>query len=208
MRAFVLRQRTGDATVVEAVWAALLHTPLAGPTALVPRVHARLGRHELSVATLESALAQISCVPVLRALRRPWEAGQGQDQETALVRELLEHLSPPAGLYTSLGVPRVDRGRRLADPTALAALVPPDLPLAQVPGSRCWLTFLMTLCSWKVPLAGLGRWCGVHQTTILRWVVGLALALGPRLAPWIGERVHAPRVSVDEKGLTIRGRWP
>jgi hypothetical protein len=96
---------------------------------------------------------------------------------------------------------------RLADPTALAALVTPDLPLAQVPGSLCWLTFLMTLFYWNVPLAVLGRWCGVHKTTILRWVVGLALALGPRIAQWIGERVQAQRVDVDETWLKSRGRW-
>jgi hypothetical protein len=177
MRAFVLRKRKVDATVVEAVLAELLHTPLAGPTELVPRVHARLGRHDLRVANIESALEQISCVPMLRALRRQLEAGHVQYQETALLREILESLSPPAGPYTSLGVPSVDRGMRLADPTALAALVTPDLPLAQVPGSLCWLTFLMTLFYWNVPLSVLGRWCGVHKTTILRWVVGLALAL-------------------------------
>jgi len=174
---------------------------------LVPRVHARLGRHELSVANIESALEQISCVPVLRALRRQLEAGQVQYQETALWRELLEHLSPPAGLYTSLGVPSVDRGMRLADPTALAALVTPDLPLAQVPGSLCWLTFLMTLFYWNVPLSVLGRWCGVHKTTVLRWVVGLALALWPMIAQWLVERVQAHMVYIDEKWLKIRGRW-
>ena len=58
-----------------------------------------------------------------------------------------------------------------------------------------------------MPLSVLGRWCGVHKTTIRRWVVGLALALGPRIAPWIGERVQAQRVYVDEKWLKIRGRW-
>jgi hypothetical protein len=70
--------------------------------------------------------------------------------------------TPPAGW----SLPPVDRGLRLADPTALVALVPPRLPLAQVPGSLCGLTFLMTLFSWQVPLAVLGRWCGVHKTTI------------------------------------------
>jgi hypothetical protein len=31
---------------------------------------------------------------------------------------------------------------RIADLTALAALVSTDLPLAQVPGALCWLTVL------------------------------------------------------------------
>src|SRR5215831_1242621 len=75
-RAFVLRKRKVDATVVEAVLAALLQTPLAGPTELLARVQQRLARHDLSAANIESALEQISCVPVLRTLRRQLETGQ------------------------------------------------------------------------------------------------------------------------------------
>ena len=171
-RAFVLRKRKVDATVVEGVWHELLKTPLAGPTELVPRVNTRLGRHDLTVANIEGALEQISCVPVLRALRRQLEAGTVPYQEAYLLAELLENLSLPATPPAGWSVPAADRGMRLADPTALAALVTPDVPLAQVPGSLCWLTFLMTLFYWNVPLSVLGRWCGVHKTTILRWVWG------------------------------------
>ena len=192
VRAFVLRKRKVDATVVEGVLHELLQTPLAGPTELVPRVNAQLGRHDLSVANIESALEQISCVPVLRTLRRQLEAGHVHYQEAWLLTELLESLSLPAAPPAGWSVPSADRGMRLADPTALAALVTPDLPLAQVPGSLCWLTFLMTLFYWNVPLSVLGRWCGVHKTTILRWVLGLALALWPLVSQWIGERVKAP----------------
>jgi transposase-like protein len=206
-RAFVLRQRKVDATVVEAVLAELLHTPLAGPTELVPRVQARLDCHDLSVANIETALEQTSCVPVLRVLRRQLETGHAQYQEAWLLTELLESMAMPAPPPAGWSVPTVDRGMRLADPTALAALVTPELALAQVPGSLCWLTFLMTLFYWHVPLSVLGRWCGVHKTTILRWVLGLALALWPLIYRWIGERVNASRVYADEKWLKIRGRW-
>jgi transposase-like protein len=205
--AFVLRKRKVDATVVEAVLAEVLHTPLANPTDLVPRVQARLGRHDLSVANIKSALEQLSCVPVLRVLRRQLETGHVQYQEAWLLTELLESLARPATPPAGWSVPPVDRGMRLADPTALAALVTPELPLAQVPGSLCWLTFLMTLFYWNVPLSVLGRWWGVHKTTILRWVLGLALALWPLIYRWIGERVKASMVYVDEKWLKIRGRW-
>ena len=74
-----------------------------------------------------------------------------------------------------------------------------------MPGSLCSLTFLMTLFDWNVPLSVLGRWCGVHKTTVLRWVLGLALALWPVVAQWIVERVKAPMVYVDEKWLKLRG---
>ena len=105
-------------------------------------------------------------MPVRRTLRRQLAAGHVQYQEALLLTELLEHGSPPARPPAGWGVPGGDGGMRLADPTALAALVTPELPLAQVPGSLCWLTFLMTLFSWHVPLSVLGRWCGVHKTTI------------------------------------------
>src|SRR5215472_12990238 len=206
-RAFVLRKRKVDATVVEAVLAELLHTPLAGPTELVPRVQARLDRHDLSGANIESALEQLSCVPVLRVLRRQLETGHVQYQEAWLLAEMLENLAMPATPPAGWSVPPVDRGMQLADPTALAALVTPRLPLAQVPGSLCGLTFLMTLFYWNVPLSVWGRWCGVHKTTIVRWVLGLALALWPTLSHWLRARVKAQMVYVDEKWLKIRGRW-
>ena len=77
----MLRKRKVDATVVDAVLATLLQTPLAGPTELLARVQQRLDRPDLSAANIASALEQISCVPVLRPLRRQLEAGQMHDQE-------------------------------------------------------------------------------------------------------------------------------
>ena len=109
-------------------------------------------------------------------------------QEAALLTEMLESLALPAPLPAGGSVPPADRGMRLADPTALAALVTPDLPLAQVPGALCWVTFLMTLFYWNVPLSVLGRWCGVHKTTILRGVLGLALALWPLMQQWLDRK--------------------
>jgi transposase-like protein len=207
MRAFVLRKRKVDPTVVEGVLHELLQTPLAGPTALWPRVQARLGRDDVTVANIECALEQISCVPVLRTLRRQLATGHVHYQEAWLLTALLEQQSLPAPQLAGWHEPSTERAMQVADPTALTALVTPDLPLAQVPGSLCWLTFLMTLFYWNVPLSVLGRWCGVHKTTILRWVLGLALALWPTLAHWLRARVKAQMVYVDEKWLKIQGRW-
>jgi transposase-like protein len=65
----------------------------------------------------------------------------------------------------------------------------------------------MTLCDWNVPLSVVGRWCGVHKTTIVRSVLGVAMGLWPLVSQWRGERVKAHMVDVDEKWLKIRGRW-
>jgi hypothetical protein len=95
-RACVLRKRTVDAAVVEGVVSALLQTPLAGPTALGPRVNARLRRQDLPVAHIAGAVAQIACVPVLRTLRRPLEAGPVHAHEASLLTARLENRSLPA----------------------------------------------------------------------------------------------------------------
>jgi hypothetical protein len=117
------------------------------------------------VATIASALEQVSCVPVLRTRRRQLEAGQVHDQEAGWLTARLEGRATPAGLGRGGNEPSADGGMRLADPTALAALVTPERPRAQVPGSLCWLTWLMTLDYGNVPFSVLGRGCGVHQTT-------------------------------------------
>src|SRR2546427_506192 len=121
LRAFVLRKRQVDATVVEAVLAALLHTPLAGPTELMPRVQARLDRHDLSVATIASALEQSSCVPVLRVRRRQLATGHGQYQEAWRVTQLLESLARAPTPPAHWRVAPVGRGVRVPHPPPPAA---------------------------------------------------------------------------------------
>src|SRR3989441_4408415 len=118
MRAFVLRKRKVDAAVVEGVLSELLQTPLAGPTALVPRVNARLSRQDLTVAHIEGALEQISCVPVLRTLRRQLEAGTAHFQEASLLTELPGNPSLPATPPAGGGGARAARGGGLGAPRA------------------------------------------------------------------------------------------
>jgi hypothetical protein len=60
---------------------------------LVSRVNRRLGWKDLTAANIEGALAQISCVPVLRTLRRQLAKGQAHYQKAYRLTELLESLS-------------------------------------------------------------------------------------------------------------------
>src|SRR4029453_6741033 len=113
-------KRKVDPTVVEGVLHELLQTPLAGPTELGPRVQARLGRDDLTVANIACALEQISCVPVLRTLRQQLETGHVHYQEAWLLTEVLENLSLPAPQLAGWNGPSPDRGMQVADPTAPA----------------------------------------------------------------------------------------
>ena len=54
---------------------------------------------------IEGALERISCVPVRRTLRRQLETRTIQDQEAALLAEILESLSAPGAQHTGGGCP-------------------------------------------------------------------------------------------------------
>lgn len=79
--------------------------------------------------------------------------------------------------------------------------------MEQLPGSLAWISVILALYYWNVPLSVLGRWFHGHKTTILRWIIGLAVALGPILYGWIVQHVKASKVYVDEKWLKIGGQW-
>ena len=95
----------------------------------------------------------------------------------------------------------------VSDPTAIKRLITPDAQLTEIPNAVAWVTFLMTLYYWNVPLSVLGRWMGVHKTTILRWILGLALALWPSAYQWILDKVQAGNVYIDETWLKIKVKW-
>jgi len=206
-RDFVLRKRKVDEAVVSGVRDAVQQTPLAGSPELAERVNAQLRRHDLSEANVRAALEQIPCTVVLGTLRRQLAAGQAHYKEDDLLEELLVNGSGPVGAAAGLAMPASDEGMVLSDPTAIKHLVTPDVPVEQIPHALAWVTFLMTLYYWNVPLSVLGRWVGVHKTTVLRWILGLARALWPILYQWLWDRVQAGMVYIDEKWIRIKGKW-
>lgn len=206
-RAFVQRQRKVDATVVDSVLKEVLKTPLAGLAELADRVNEQLGRQDLTAANIKAALEQIPCPQVLDRLHQQLEAGQVQYKEAYLLEEMMASLTDEVGQHGGVRMPAADQGMRLSDPTAIQALVTPELPMEQLPGSLAWVSVIMALYYWNVPLSVLGRWFHVHKTTILRWIVGLAVALGPLLSQWIVQKVKATKVYADEKWIKIGGQW-
>jgi len=206
-RGFLTRQRKVDADVVACVEKALDQEPLLEVAPLVGRVHKALGRTDITEVNVRVALEQISCAGVLTKLRRQLTTGKIQYQEAALLEELLSEVSERTRQRLAVAEPPETAGMPLSDPTTIQSLVTPDVPITQVPNALAWVTFLMTLYYWNVPLSVLGRWMGVHKTTILRWILGLALALWPMIYQWLLDKVKARQVYIDEKWLKIKGRW-
>lgn len=206
-RSFLTRQGKVDADVIACVQQALEKEPLLEVAALVERVHKESGRTDITEDNVRVALEQISCRGVLAKLRRQWTAGKVQYQEAALLEELLSEASARTRQRLGVAAPAEAAGMTVSDPTAIQCLITPDAPLTEIPNAVAWVTFLMTLYYWNVPLSVLGRWMGVHKTTILRWILGLALALWPSAYQWILDKVQAGKVYIDEKWLKIKGKW-
>lgn len=206
-QAFVTRKRKVDNTVVECVLKELLKSPLAGQAELAQRVNASLGRKDITASNISAALEQIPCAPVLGTLQKQLEKGEAHYKESYLLEEMMRSFSSEAGHQAGLDLPVSDEGMKVSDPTAIKALVTPDVSMDKISSSLAWVTFIMTLFYWNVPSSVLGRWFKVHKTTILRWILGLALALWPIVYQWILDKVKATMVYADEKWIKIRGKW-
>jgi len=205
--AFLKRKRKVDSEVVKAVSQELLHDPLAGIGELQQRVNAGMRRDDLSEANIKAALDQVSCQQVRGAIQRQIAGGEAHYQEEYLLEEKMKSTEATAiGQKAGIDIPESE-GMSISDPTSIRKLVTPDIKVTSIKNPLRWVVFCMVLYYEGVRLSALGRWLRVHKTTILRWILGLALALWPIVYRWIVDSVKARVVYIDEKWLKIRGKW-
>jgi transposase-like protein len=203
---YLTRQRKVDATVVEAVRVEVLACPVRQTVDLVRSVNHRLDRHDLSAANISAALEQISLAEVRPVLRCQLAEGRIHYKESYLLETMMLTLSPETGKLAGLS-PSEPSGMRVSKLSCIDRLLTPDLPVGEVAVGLFWLVFLMRLFVQGVPLRVLAQWCHVHPTTVLRWIVGLALALWPRVNQWLVSALKMNKAYVDEKWIKIQGTW-
>ena len=203
---FLTRKRKVDSQVVEAVLQELHDTPLAETVELQERVNVRLGRSDLSSANVKVALEHISCQHIRGALRKQIAAGKAHYQEEELLKEMMNTMSASAGSKAGIAASETE-GTYISDPTSIRKLVTPDVPVSAIGSPLRWVALCMVLYYHGVSLSVLGRWLNVHKTTILRWILGMTLALWPIVYSWVIDGVKARVVYIDEKWLKIRGKW-
>ena len=194
---YLTRRRKVDETVVDAVRVEVLESPLRQTSELVTSVNRRLNRQDLNAANIAAALESISMAEVRPVLHRQVESGTLQYQESYLLETMMETLSPEAGELAGLSAPETS-GMTVSRLDGVKKLLTPDVPLGEVSTSLFWIAFMMRLFWLGTPLTVLGQWCHVHPTTVLRWILGLAL--GP-VAP-------SEHVADDSRELyqSLRGR--
>lgn len=206
LKRYLTRQRKVDATVVDAVRAEVLESPLRQTTELVQAVNQRLHRQDLNTSNITAALESISVAEVRPVLRRQLEAGTAQYKESYLLETMMERMNPEAGELAGLSAPEPS-GMSVPGMSGVKALLTPGVPLIEVSLSLFWIAFVMRLFWCGLPLRVLGQWCHVHPTTVLRWILGLALALWPQVNAWLTTQVRCKKAYVDEKWIKIRQRW-
>lgn len=204
---FLTRKRKVDSEVVEAVLQELQYEPLATIRELQQRVNARLGRDDLSPANIKTALEQIPCQHIREALLKQIANGRAHYQEKYLLEEMMKSGKTTAiGGKAGIEVPET-KGMSVSDPTSIRKLITPDVAISSISSPLRLIVFCMVLYYHGVPLSVLGDWFKVHKTTVLRWMLGLALELWPVVYEWIVDEVKARAVYIDEKWLKIQGKW-
>lgn len=166
------------------------------------RVNARLERADLSEANIDVALEQISAKSIRRCMQKQLTRGQAHYKETYLLEEMMSSLSNQVGQNAHIS-PAESQEMPLSDPTAVRALVSPEAKVTEIHQPLKWIALLMALYYHGVPLRVLAKWFGVHKTTVLRWIIGLSMALWPLVNAFVIAQVKGTIVYIDEKWIKI-----
>ena len=192
---------------MEAVTQEVLSDPLAEIGELQQRVNAKLGRDDLSASNTKVSLEQIPYGTVRDSIRKQIVSGKAHYQEEHLLQEMmLSEWCKDIGEKAGIQMPETE-GMQVSDPTSIRQLVTPGFCVSSIANPLRWVIFCLVLYYHGMPLSVLGSWFGVHKTTVLRRMLGLALVLWPIVYKWILDNVKAKAVYMDEKWLKIRGRW-
>jgi hypothetical protein len=217
--AYLRRKRKVDAPVVAAVTEEVRQAPLASEPVLWERVSGRLKRTDLRPMNIHAALEQVPCTVIRSPLRQQWETGRFHPKEAVLLQDaltILQQSSSDAGhemvaRLESVGITastEAEAEGSQRQPVAVGAdLLPPGLPVAQIPKRIQVMVLALTVYFWNVPLSRLGLGVGVSKSPGYQWVIGLAVAVYPVIQAWIVGHVHATCVAVDEKWLKLRQQW-
>jgi len=204
---FLNRKKKVDDAVVSAVLEEVRKNPLVKTKDLAERVNGALSRNDLSSANMESALEQAPYGAVRKSLLRMLETGQAHYKERSLLEEMAQIMPDNEKLRAFETGGKAGGGMELVDPTAVRNLVTPGVPLSSIHPGLKLIVALMVLFHYGIPLSVLGRWSGVNKTTVLRRILGLSLALWPKIYDLILKNCKPFAVYIDEKWLKIKGKW-
>jgi hypothetical protein len=206
-KGLVTRQRKVDEIVVSAVKVELMADPLASIFELRERTNLSLLRNDISSENVKAALESISVKQVRGEIQKRLSRGEAHYKEEYLLLEMMNSLKHESGEKAGISSPSCD-GNQFSSETAIRSLLTPNTPISSIGNPIKWVIFIMTLYYHGIPLSVLGRWFSVHKTTILRWIISLAVSLWPIVYIFINKKVKGKVVYIDLKWLKIKGTTP
>lgn len=231
LAAFFQRRKKVDAEVVarcEQIWQ-------AHPLWTCAQVLAECRRRwpasgvQLHAQNMRTAGHQVGFLGLHQVLRRQLAEGDAHDQEPVVLEALfdlatasaqaqvaealpvfclpnqLASVSPSGAEQEPLATP-ADASVAVLEDALLQGAVSPS-KLAQLwEGATGAVVLAFILYDHGVSLEGIGRFFGVHNTTVMRWLSPLAQVNWPG-AVQQGRRLFSGPVAVDDKWITIAGVW-
>jgi transposase-like protein len=231
LAAFLRRRKKVDAEVVarcEQIWKA---HPLWTCAQVLAEFRRRWPEHgaQLSEPNMRTAGHQVGFLGVQRSRRRQVAEGQAHDQEPVVLAALwemadagahaqaaqtlpvwslpnaLESVSP-SGVEPEPMAVSTEASVAALEATLLQGEVSP-LKLAQLWEGNTGVMLLAFLLYYHgLSLEVIGRFFGVHKTTVMRWLSPLA-QVNWQKAVQHGKRFFSGTVAVDEKWIKIAGVW-
>ncbi|MGH2542993.1 MAG: hypothetical protein ACRDIB_09360 [Ardenticatenaceae bacterium] len=231
LAAFLLRRKKVDAEVVargEQSWKA---PPLWTCTQVLAEFRRRWPEHgaQLSEQNIRTAGHQVGFLGVQRSLRRQVAEGEAHDPESFVWQALLEMADAgaqaqaaqtlpvwslpntlesvsPSGVEPEPMAVSTDASVAALEDTLLQGDVSPST-LAQLwEGTTGAMLLAFLLYYHGLSLEVIGRFVGVHKTTVMRWLSPLA-QVHWQDAVQHGKRFFSGTVAIDEKGIKIAGVW-
>ncbi len=219
-RFFLRRQKKVDEQVIEAVEESLKEAPLAKDANLAYRANEKLGKEDITVNNVYTALEQISCKEIREILKKQIENGESHYKEKYVIEKLfeiamseekdrpkmenlslemieaVEKVTEPKGPKPRIeAIPNEDVKNLLSGNTTeeqIASIW--DSPMA-------WKIWALLLYLQGVSTAAIGGWLGVNKSTICRWL--------DQVSEWKGyffkdmKISSSGKVSVDEKWVLV-----
>ena len=231
LEAFLVRQKKVDAEVVarcEQLWQAHPLWTVAQVLAEYRRQWPESGA-SLHEAHIRTAGQQVDFLAIQARLRRQLREGQVSYPEPVLIEALLALASagaqvqardaPPirplpetgAAVLATGEVPdlgEVSPSQRVQEVEAalLKGETSPSALAHLWEGTTGWLMLMFVLYYHGLSLSVLGKLFGVHKTTVMRWLEPLAQVQWQGVVQQ-GKRFFSGTVAVDEKWVTIEGKW-
>lgn len=219
MRLYLNRKRKVDPQVVQAIEMQLHIDPLKSNRELAIGVNLRLGRKDITEANVDAGLEQIGSKSLRQVLKQQMEKGEVRYKEKYLLERSFEALQSKDSLLKQEALTLLERaeiqpsceedGMKVAQVTnsQLESLCTVDEPLTDIPTMLKISVLCLRLYGHGLSLSAVGQCFGADKTTILRWIIGLAIGFYPIISLWIKQRVKGGVLHMDEKWIKIKGKW-